>query len=375
MEPNVMLTVGSYDKQGGTNTFVRNLSARLASNGIKTVVMSHKLKGETFKDRKVKKNLDVYYFPAFPRKRYFLPLYLFRFIAMSIMIIPIIIRHRINVILTGETEALPFLVARLLGVKVIIRGGNPFPQVTKIEFGRKERFLNKIVFLLIDVYEKIILAFSNRVVILSEWERAILHRYTKKKLDMIRYAVDVNTFKPGKRNKQDYLIYVGRISYSKNIDKLVECFNKIREKRKAKLVLVGPLEDYDSIDALLEKTEHPRDIIYKGEMKAEKIPALLAESKIFVHAAFDLGNAPLEAASCGLPVVVMGSKFDEEYVIKSSSTKDFAAKVVDLLTNKSKYNKISINNREFVEANHSWEKVTEQYIEIFNRTVNNNGRK
>ncbi len=367
--PRVMLTVGSYDKQGGTNTFVRNLSDRISKRGIYTVVMSHRLKGEPFKDRKINNKLFVHYFPAFPRKRYLLPLYVLRFILMAFSIVPIIIKHRINIILTGETEALPFLIAKLFGVKIIIRGGNPFTEVTKIEFGRKKRRLNNLIFWLIDSYEKIILLFADDIIILSEWEEGILRRSTKKKMKIIRYAVDVDKFKPLNVNKNNYLIYVGRISYSKGIDKLLKCFDFIRKNANTKLVLVGPLEDYKSIDELLKNCKYRKDVIYLGEKKTEEIPGLLGENYIFVHTAHDLGNAPLEAASSGLPVIVLGEKYSEKYVIKSENELDFAKKVINLLKNKKEYLKVASFNRDFVIKNHSWVGVCLQYIDAFKKVI------
>jgi len=368
-EPRVMLAVGSYDRPGGTNTFVRNLSKNLSEKDIFTLVMSHKLSGDKEKDRQISKNLFVRYFPAFPRKRYFLPLYIFRFFLMSVYILPIIIKHRINIILTGETEALPFFSARLLGVKVIIRGGNPFPAVTKKEFGRKKRLVNSLVFFGIDIYEKIILLLANKIVILSEWEKDILKKYTKKHMEMIRYAVDTDKFKPSSMKASHNLVYCGRISYSKNINLLIECFDLIRENVKTKLVLVGPLEDYPGIKGFTEKSKFRKDILYLGEKKADEIPAILKKSYIFVHAAFDLGNAPLEAAATGLPVLVLGNKFDEKYILQKNTPKKFAEQAISLIKNPKAYKSIATFNRDYAVKNHSWDSIVLRYIKLFQSSI------
>ena len=361
-----MLGVGSYDKQGGTNTFVRGLSKRLSEKGIYTLVVSHKLKGEDFKRREINKNLFVEYFPAFPRKRYFLPLYVLRFFLMAVYLAYYVSKHKIDVILTGETEALPFFICKLFGARVIIRGGNPFPSVTKIEFGRKKRRLNSVVYKLIDVYERIILYLADDIVILSGWEKEILKEYTNKNFKMIRYAVDEEKFKPDKSKKIYDLVYIGRISYSKNIDKLIGIFDGAREKVKVKLFLVGQLEDYQDIKEFTKKSKYEKDIIYLGENKADEIPGILKKSKVFVHAAYDLGNAPLEAASCGLPVVVLGEKFDEDYVLKSKDEKEFSLKIANLIKNREEYLRISKKNREIVMGEHSWKSVSNQYEKLFN---------
>lgn len=369
-EPRVMLAVGSYDRQGGTNTFVRNLSKNLSEKGIFTLVMSHKLIGDKEKNREINKNLVVRYFPAFPRKRYFFPLYFLRFFLMSLYIIPIVLKNKINIILTGETEALPFFLTKIFGVKIIIRGANPFPGVTKKEFGRKKRALNTLVFWLIDFYEKFILAMCDDIVILAEWERDILKNYTEKDMNVIRYAVDTNKFSPKKKKNNKNLVYCGRISYSKNIDKLIECFDLVRQKVKGiKLVLVGQLEDYDSIKEFTKKSKFEKDIIYLGEKKADEIPLILQKNYIFTHTAFDLGNAPLEAASTGLPVVVLGTKFDDNYVLKEKTERDFADEIIRLIRNKGHYKKISLFNRIYVIENHSWKAITNQYIKIFSKIV------
>lgn len=361
-----MIAVGSYDKQGGTNTFVRNLSENLSKNEIFTLVMPHKLKGENFQNRDINKNLVVRYFPAFPRIRYFPPLYLLRFILMAILIVPIILKHKINIILTGETEALPFMIAKLFGIKVVIRGGNPFPAVTKVEYekntGKRGVFISK----LIDIYEYIILRLASKIVILSEWEREILKNYTKKDFEIIRYAVNTDKFKDFK-GKRAGLLYVGRISASKNIEKLIEIFDNIRSKKKCKLYLAGPLEDYDNFEELAKKSKFEKEIVYLGEKSATEIPSLLNTKEIFVHVAYDLGNAPLEAAASGLPVVVLGEKFDERYIIKCKNEKDYVKKVLELLNSKKKIEELKKNNFSYIMKNHSWKNITNKYIRLFSK--------
>lgn len=367
--PRVMIGVGSYDKQGGTNTFVRNLSSRLASQGIYTLVMSHKLRGENYKSRCVKENLEVKYFPAFPRKRYFLPLYVLRFFVMALEVLYFSAKNKIDVILTGETEALPFLVARILGTKVIIRGGNPFPDVVKIEFEGKKGSSN-LMFKLIDLYETVILFLANKIVILAEWEVPILKKYSKKPQTMIRYAVDTEKFFPSKNKvAANTLIYIGRISPSKNIGQLISIFDKIRSKQKLKLVLIGQLEEYNSITQLTKCSKYKKDIIYLGEKKAEEIPSILRRNYLFVHVAHDLGNAPLEAAASGLPVIVLGSKFQEKYIINAINEEEYVSKVLALLGDKKKREFISKFNRAYVLENHSWESITKKYISLFKETL------
>jgi glycosyltransferase involved in cell wall biosynthesis len=367
--PRVMLTVGSYDKQGGTNTFTRNLSSRLSNAGIYTVVMSQKLRGENFDDRKINDNLYVHYFPPFPRKRYFLPFYALRFLWMAIHVLFIIKKHKINVLLTGETEALPYLAAKIFGVKIIIRGGNPFPEVTKLEFNRKKRLFNFVIFFLIDIYEKIILRFADEIVILSEWERTIIENYTNKKPIIIRYAVDTSLFVPSKRSKKVNLLYIGRISFSKNIPLLIKLFEKIKEKINTQLVLIGQLEGYSSINDLIQNSRFKKDIIYQDEVKAKDVPNILKGSFIFVHVAHDLGNAPLEAAAAGLPVVVLGEKFDEKYVLKNKDERKFVSIIINLLKNNPFYKEISKKNRKIVLKEHSWETISIKYISLFKKVL------
>lgn len=365
--PRVMLTVGSYDRQGGTNTFVRNLSDKLSKSDTYTLVLSHKLRGDSYKNRKINKNLDVAYFPAFLRIRYFIPIYIWRFFVMAIYTIHFSLKKRIDIILTGETEALPFLAARLVGVKVIIRGGT-FPEMTKTKIAGTNIPFKGLFFFTIDLYEKIILLLSSKVVSLAEWEEESLKKYTNKKPVMIRYAVDTESFKPSKL-KNNHLVYVGRITPLKKIDVLLEIFDEIRDRVKTKLYLVGPLEESESLKILTKKTKYKKDIVYLGEKKTEKISRILGENYIFIHTAPDLGNSPLEAASTGLPVVVLGKRFKEKYVMTTKDKKDFIEKTINLLKNKKTRDQISKDNRDYIMKNHSWEKITEQYNKLFREEI------
>ena len=358
---NILLQSGSYYKAGGTNTFVRGLSKALAEDGHKTLVICHRLKEDRYKNETINKNLKIVYYPQVPRKKYFLPFYFLRFLIMFLYNFYWISKEKIQIILVGETEAMPFLPFRLFGKKVIIRGGSPLPTHLISEM-RKEIGSKPFNESIIRFYEKIILFFANSIIALSAWEIEILAKYSSKKPLIIPYAVDTKFYSPGNK-KQKALVYVGRIAPIKSIDELIMLFNKIRKKVNVKLWLLGPLDEHYSKDKLLSLSDYPKAIKFLGQANPEKVSQYYKKSLVFVQTAHDLGNSPIEAAASGLPVVAKG-RFPEKYCI-SADEKGFIESVIKLVKDKKFYERISKFNRNYVVNNNSWRVIASKYEQAF----------
>lgn len=123
-------------------------------------------------------------------------------------------------------------------------------------------------------------------------------------MHMCPYGVDLNDFKQKKYD--DYIdrpikfIYVGGVKELKGIYYLLEAFNKIPAD-KAILTVIGSanIEDED-LQLYKNKT------IFTGLVMHDRIPALLREADVFVFPSLGegLSLATLEAAACGLPLIV-----------------------------------------------------------------------
>ncbi|PWN27450.1 UDP-Glycosyltransferase/glycogen phosphorylase, partial [Jaminaea rosea] len=101
------------------------------------------------------------------------------------------------------------------------------------------------------------------------------------------------------------LLYVGRISWEKNIRLLIEAFKLLPPsvRSKAKLVVVGDGPARADLTRLSKKLG--LDVAFMGHQKGTRLAAMYASSDIsaFPSHTETFGQVVLEALACGLPVV------------------------------------------------------------------------
>ncbi|MFT3983295.1 MAG: glycosyltransferase family 1 protein [Lachnospiraceae bacterium] len=170
-------------------------------------------------------------------------------------------------------------------------------------------------------------------------------------------------------------LYVGRVSYEKDLDILSESYEAIHRKYKNHVAMIitgdGPL---------LEKCKQtfPKDTIFTGFKKGRELSQLYASSDIFVcpSSTETFGNVVLEAMSSGIPVIganaggvgeiiqsgVTGMKFSER---NSSELIQCMAELVEDIDLR---DYLKINGKEFA-SGRSWEKIFNGLITIYQEAL------
>lgn len=112
--------------------------------------------------------------------------------------------------------------------------------------------------------------------------------------------VDTEKFTPS-LDKEEYYFTASRLVPYKKIDLIAEAFAKMPDK---KLIIAGTGEGAAKIKSLAEKYSN---IVYLGFISNEKMLELLQKARAFIFAAEeDFGILPVEAQSCGTPVIAYG---------------------------------------------------------------------
>ncbi|MGL4454115.1 MAG: glycosyltransferase family 4 protein [Sarcina sp.] len=106
----------------------------------------------------------------------------------------------------------------------------------------------------------------------------------------------------------EYIMYIGGFSTRKNVQGLIESFDKIYNKlnKNIKLLLVGGLRDEGKrLESLSQNLSNSNKIIFTGFIEEEFLPVLYNGCKLFVYPSFyeGFGLPPLEAMSCGTPAL------------------------------------------------------------------------
>lgn len=107
------------------------------------------------------------------------------------------------------------------------------------------------------------------------------------------------------RDSKTVVLYVGRISWEKNLRLLIEAFKLLPSsvRSKAKLVFVGDGPARSDLTRLCNKLE--LDASFMGHQKGSRLAAMYASASIFAFPSFTetFGQVVLEALASGLPVV------------------------------------------------------------------------
>ncbi len=137
-----------------------------------------------------------------------------------------------------------------------------------------------------------------------------LARRTREWLDIdtdirpIPNFVDPAVFRPGKRARgAPVIVHVSNFRPVKRSADALRAFYLVRQKRDAKLVLVGDGPDADGVRQLAKRLRIDKDVEFRGEER--DIHSLLPRAAALLSTSeFEgFGLAPLEAMACGVPVV------------------------------------------------------------------------
>jgi glycosyltransferase involved in cell wall biosynthesis len=186
------------------------------------------------------------------------------------------------------------------------------------------------------------------------------------------YPTKNENFKILKIKKRDFIYAHGRVIPDKKFEYIIETMKYLPNQ---KLIISGSIsKDYENkLTNLIKKLRLQNRIKILGRISEEKLIKLYNEAKIFVLTApnEDFGIVPIEAMSCGTPVVAWNDGAGPTETI-IENTNGFLAKPynIDDLTDKIKKalktdwnrNKIRKTTEKFSETNQS---------KIFNNEIKN----
>lgn len=155
----------------------------------------------------------------------------------------------------------------------------------------------------------------------SEKKRLIKYNYnSSNKIKVIYNGVNTNKFKALEKHDdrlvkkakevyklpKEYLLYVGRINFRKNLIKLIEAFSKIKNK-DIKLVLAGTKDwKNENIEEVINSLSLGNRVLLIGYVEEELLPVVYSLAKILCYVSYEegFGLPPLEAMASGIPIVV-----------------------------------------------------------------------
>ena len=196
----------------------------------------------------------------------------------------------------------------------------------------------------------------------------------KTRVRVIPNAVDTEKFKPGLAERDDCILYIGRLVRRKGIHVLIEAFKILRRRGcNVKLIIGGKGYMEPFLKFMASDSDN---IIFLGAVSEEIKPALFAKAKVFVLpslAGESFGVVLLEALSSGTPVVAtrvggipeIVANGEEGFIVEPGDPEELAEAIAFLLSDFNLWLKMSLKARRRAVEKYSIERVGRLYEETY----------
>lgn len=376
---------------GGVEEHVYRVSVELARRGHRvTVITSNEVNHKTCPTKEEKENgVEIHRFPLFMPK-VFREYWLIPDILKSLPHLKADVVHVHGYRCLSSCAAI--YLAHFEGVPVIFTPHGIYPPHSLANAFLKTVFDSTL--------GRFMLKFSDKIIALTEHNKKLLLHIgaSKEKISIVPNGVNLEDFASiEQKDKQKVmeelnangptLLYVGRIDWNKQIEKVVEAMPLILKKfSSAKFVVVGP--DYANYANKLrqfgEKLGIEHALVIKGGVTRKKLLALYSIADVFLMPSSyeGFGISILEAMGSKIPVVASSSGGPGDilthgvnaWLLKEASAIEISEAVNLILTDKKLRENIVQNAFELVEKSYTWENVVDKLELVYKQAIKNRKR-
>ena len=198
--------------------------------------------------------------------------------------------------------------------------------------------------------------------------------------EIVYPGVDISEFPAHPIEKDDYILCVSRLTKFKQIDLVLDALSLLEQKGiSKKLVIVGDGEEKENLMKQCQKLGLVDTVTFTGKVNRDLLISYYARAQcvVFPSVGEPFGIVPIEAQAAWTPVIAtksggpMESVVDGEtgFLVEPNSVNALAEKILYFDQNKQVAKSMGITGRKNVETMFSWEKATEQLLEVFTRYV------
>lgn len=207
---------------------------------------------------------------------------------------------------------------------------------------------------------------------------------SKERMKLCPYGVDTKQFVQTSKkplslplSRPIHFIYVGGVKELKGISYLLEAIEQL-PACQAKLTIVGQIKA-DQVDL----SRYHKRVHFTGPILHEQVAELLQSADVYVFPSLGegLSLSTLEAASCGLPLIVSQNSGVNDYmqegkegfVIPIQSTKALVEKMQWFITNPEKIQIMGQNARDLAKR-YTWENYHQRVQQVFEQIMNESAK-
>jgi len=174
--------------------------------------------------------------------------------------------------------------------------------------------------------------------------------------------------------KDEYFLFVGRFIPDKGLQYLIPAFEKMVTGKK--LVLVGGSPNPSEFEVNLKKTADPR-ILFAGFIYGNDTVTLMKNAYSYIQPSDIEGLSPVILSVMGLGTPLICSDIKEnKYIVHEDAVLFEKSNINSLLEalqfsldNREKHLQLAETGKKRILKEYSWETITDQYIELFNKAV------
>ncbi|MHA1408431.1 MAG: glycosyltransferase family 4 protein [Candidatus Heimdallarchaeaceae archaeon] len=271
----------------------------------------------------------------------------------------------------GSDAGLYSIFPKIMGKKVIITlDGFEWERES---FGTFEKLMLRFLI-------KLSLKIADHIIVDSRIMQKWIKKYYNISSSFVPYAANLDhqlneeTLAKYGLNKEDYLIFVGRLVEEKGVNVLINAFKQVKTNKK--LVIVGDNKYNPGYEKKLEKmAEDDKRIIFLGSIYGNDYKDLLYGSYCYVSASKIEGTSPslVQAMAFKLPVIVSNIPTNVEVLndsglsFRNGDEKDLASKIQYLIDNPSSAKELGQKGYERAIQYYSWESVVERLEKIYSK--------
>jgi len=261
---------------------------------------------------------------------------------------------------------------------IIVAGGTEVVHTYNLKYNfSNSSFLKKkaILFTLKNADE--VLAISKAA------ENEILALVQNSNVETVYLSIDTRTFTPVENPKKDIIFTISHLNkeniYRKRILSIVRSARQIVDKFPwLKFVIAGrKLDGFDEVISEVTKLGLANNFIFPGKVSNEEKLEYFRRSLVYLqptlHEGF--GIPPLEAMTCGVPVVASNASSIPEVVGDATllfdpyNVEEMSASIYKVLTDEQLRNDLVKRGFERVKY-FSWEKAAQETLAVYNETYN-----
>lgn len=196
--------------------------------------------------------------------------------------------------------------------------------------------------------------------------------------EVVYPGVDISEFPTCPTEKDDYVLCVSNLTKFKRIDLVLDSLSLLKQRGVCKrLVIVGDGEEKENLIKQSRKLNLADMVTFTGKVNRDLLISYYARAQcvVFPSVGEPFGIVPIEAQAAWTPVVAtrsggpLESVIDEEtgFLVEPNSVEELAERILYLAQNREIAESMGISGRKNVESKFSWEKASEQLIEVFTR--------